>query len=104
MNGKANHLGPEQREGGHAVAGLPEVLDQGEFSVRIGSDQAAVHFQVLRGGIEVFAGQRLIGFAQQHECLHCAGRIGVADQRTAHNIDLFGQPVRLPACHAVFIT
>ena len=64
--GQAQDLRPEQGEGGHAVAGLPEVLHQGELGIGIGTDQPAVEVQILAGGGEVVGRQPVIGCAQPH--------------------------------------
>src|SRR5215471_9380316 len=50
---KPDDLLAQEREGRHAVAGLPEVLHQRELGIRIRAEKAAVHLKVLRGRIEI---------------------------------------------------
>ena len=98
----ADHLRPEQGERRHAVAGLPEVLDQRELAVGVGTDEPAVHLEVLRRRREIALGERGVVLAQEDLGLDggiagIAGVAGIADrphrpavahQRAADEIDL----------------
>ena len=98
---EADDLGAEQRVGRHAVARLPEVLDERELPVRVGPDEPAVHLDVLRGRLQVLRGERVVLLAQVDEGLDRARRVAVDHDRPAHQGDLVDRPVRLPACRAL---
>ncbi len=98
---EADDLRAEQRVRRHAVARLPEVLDQCELLVRIRPEQLAVHAQVTRRGVEVLAGERRIRLAQEDLRLHLAGGDGIRRERSAGERDLVDRGRRFPARHAV---
>ena len=88
MNGRRMTCWPEQRERRHAVAGLPEVLDQRELAVRVGPDEPAIHLEVVSGGVQILARQRRVRLAQEHHGLgRCGGRI-VLGERRRHQVHL----------------
>ena len=107
MNGMRITCGPSRVNDGHAVAGLPEVLDQRELAVGVGADEPAVHLEVLRRRREVLAGERGVGLAQIDLGLDRGGatrppaadRLPVAHQRAADEIDLVHRPARAPVGH-----
>ena len=115
---QADDLRPEQRERGHAVPGLPEVLDRGPLAVGVGTDEPVVHLEVLRRRREIALGERGVVRAQEDFGLDggiagIAGIAGMADrphrsavapQRAADEIDLVERPARSPVGHALVIT
>ena len=51
----------EQGKRRHAVAGFPEVFDQGEFAVGVGAEQGFVQRERTRGSVEVFGCEIRVG-------------------------------------------
>ncbi len=98
---EANDARPEQRERRHAVAGLPEVLDERELRVGIRPEESPVHRQVLRGRIQVLARERLVLLPQVHQRLDRACRLAPDLQRAADEVDLVHRFRRRPADDAV---
>ena len=98
---EADDLRAEQRERRHAVSGLPEILDEREFPVRIRPDELAVHLEVLRRRGEVLRAQRRIGLVQVDLRLDGAGRLGRQVQGPADDVDLVDRVARRPARPAV---
>ncbi|MBP1634690.1 MAG: hypothetical protein H6Q10_1264 [Acidobacteria bacterium] len=94
--GEPDHLGTEQREARHAVARLPEVLDERELRVGVRADQLAVHLDVLRGRRQVPGRQRLVRLVQVDERLDAAGAVAEQVQRPPGQVDLVGRPLRVP--------
>jgi len=78
----------QQGEGGHPVAGLPEVLDQGELGVGVGPDQAAVEVQVFPRGGQVGGGKVRVRTAQPDLGLGCRSRLPVECERGGDEIDV----------------
>ena len=94
---KPDDLLAQQREGRHAVAGLPKILHQGELGIRIGPKEAAIHLEVLRRGVEVTVRQRLVGLAQERHGLHGAGVLGIFGEWRGDQVHLFGRRRDRPA-------
>ncbi|MBK1701349.1 hypothetical protein CKO22_10580 [Thiococcus pfennigii] len=86
--GQADDLRAEQRERRHAVAALPEILDQGELGVGIGADQAVVEGEIVGRGREVALGQGRVGRAQVDLGLGHRCRAGVAGEGRGDQVDL----------------
>ncbi len=58
---ESDHAGAQQRQRGHAVAGFPEILHQGELVVRVGPDQPRIKTDVVRRRFQVAIGQGRLG-------------------------------------------
>ena len=101
--GEANHPGTQQGEGGHAVAGFPEVFHQRKFGIGIRPDEVAVHFQILAGHFQVFAGQAFVRCAQ--EGIHGYGPhlALVFGERSGHQVHFFHGMGAFPADNPVFV-
>ena len=56
--GKPDDPGSEQREARHAVAGLPEILDQSERCVGVRRQHALIQDEVARGCVEIALRER----------------------------------------------
>ena len=69
--GQADDLRSEQREGGHAVAGLPEILDQRELGERIVADQPGIEVDVALRRVQIALCQGGVGLAQIDLGLEC---------------------------------
>ena len=94
---KPDDLLAQQREGRHAVAGLPEVLHQSELGIGIRAQKAAIHLEVLRRRIEVTVGQRLIGLAQERHRFHRACIPGIFSEGRGNQMHLLGRRGDRPA-------
>jgi len=101
---EADHLRSQQGERRHAVAGFPEIFNQGEFFVRIPPDQLPVHFDIAGGSVEIFSGQRFITLMKIDQNLNRAGRVAFNDQRTTEKIHLFQHAAGVPASVSCFIS
>ena len=93
---KADDPRPEERERGHAVAGVPEVLDEGELAVGVGADQLAIHLDVLGRGLEVLRRQVGIRSAQERVGRDVTGRTRVLGEGRGDEIDLVHGLRRVP--------
>ncbi len=93
---EADDLRAEQRERRHAVAGLPEVLDQGELRVGVGADQVPIHLEVLGRRSQVAPRERLVVLVQEHLCGDRSGGFRVLHERAADEIDLIDRTGRIP--------
>jgi hypothetical protein len=89
-------LAAEQRECGHAVARLPEVLDEGELPVGVRPDELTVHLEVLRRRCQVLRRRRVVSVMQVDERLDRTGDVAPDVQRAADEVDLVHRPARLP--------
>ena len=78
----------QQGEGRHAVTGFPEILHQRELLVRVGTDQVAVHLDVLSRGRQVLGCQGVICRAQKDLRADRASGLLVGLERSPHDIDL----------------
>ncbi len=94
---KPDDLLAQECEGRHAVAGLPEILHQGELGIGIGAQQAAIHLEILSRRIEVTVRQRLIGLAQEGHGFHSAGVPGIFGEWRRDQMHLFGRRGDRPA-------
>ena len=83
-----DHLRPEQGERGHAEAGLPEVLHQGELGIGVAPDQFFVHGEIAAGHIQVPVGQRLVRGAQPDFGIDPSGRAPIAGKACGDEVDL----------------
>ncbi len=94
---KPDDLIAQEREGRHAVAGLPEVLHQGELGIGIRTQEAAIHLKVLRRRIEITVCQCLIGLAQEGKRFHRARSLGIFGEWRGNQMHLFGRCGDRPA-------
>ncbi len=94
---KSNDLLAEQREGRHAVAGLPKILHQSELGIGIRAQQAVVHLEVLHRCFEVAVCQPLIGRAQECHRLHGARIPGIFGEWRRDEMRLLGRRRDRPA-------
>ena len=94
--GKAYDLRTEKSEGWHAVAGLPEILDESELPVGIGPEESGVHAYVLQRGVEIAPGQCVVGLPEEYHGLDSRGRPEVFREEPGDKVDLvlglFGLP------------
>ena len=94
---KPDDLLAQERERRHAVAGLPEVLHQGELGIGIRAQKAAIHLKVLRRRFEVTVCQRLIGLAQERHRFHRARIPGIFGEWRGNQMHLLGRRGDRPA-------
>ncbi len=91
---EAHDLAAEQRERRHAVAGLPEVLDERELRVGVGPEQLRIHRDVGAGRVEVLRGQSVVALSKERNGLDAVDNLLRLDPRSGDEPDFFLRVVR----------